>query len=81
MSRSITDPCSYLQAYNDIQPWKFKDLPAVFGATPENHATYVVKTPQEMEKLLNDQKFGDAEVLQVSLTFRMIDDIPILFPL
>ena len=47
--------------YNDIQPWDYKLLPAVFQATPDSIRTYTVHTRAELEMLLMDSSFGPAE--------------------
>ena len=54
-----------MQPYNDVQQWKFKDLIAVFGADPEASATYQVKTREELEGLLANEKFSSAPYIQV----------------
>lgn len=53
-----------MQPYNDVQQWKFKDLIAVFGADPEASATYQVKTREELEGLLANEKFSSAPYIQ-----------------
>lgn len=53
-------------AYNDIQKWDYKALPATFGAELGSYKTHVVKTMQDVKKLLEDKEFADAPVLQVS---------------
>lgn len=52
-------------SYNDIQPWKNKDLLDVFGADPKSSKTFEVRTKQEAEKLFNDEDFSSAPFLQV----------------
>ncbi|CAI7602578.1 unnamed protein product [Penicillium discolor] len=47
--------------YNDIQPWDFKLLPAVFQAAPNTARTYAVRTRAELSMLLDDPSFGPAE--------------------
>lgn len=44
--------------YNDIQPWDFKLLPAVFRAAPNTARTYAVQTRAELNMLLDDLSFG-----------------------
>ncbi|KAF2096870.1 pyruvate decarboxylase [Rhizodiscina lignyota] len=48
-------------SYNDIQPWRYKDLPAAFGAKEGQAKTYVVKTRKEVEDLFADKEFSDPE--------------------
>lgn len=52
-------------SYNDVQPWKYKDLVNTFGATPKDSKTFQVKTKLEAEKLLTDKEFASAPFLQV----------------
>ncbi|KAK4863920.1 hypothetical protein LT330_010275 [Penicillium expansum] len=47
--------------YNDIQPWDFKLLPAVFQAAPNTARTYAVRTRAELNSLLDDPSFGPAD--------------------
>ena len=51
--------------YNDIQEWKYKDLLAVFGATPEKSKTYQVRTKKETDELFKDENFSSAPYIQV----------------
>jgi pyruvate decarboxylase len=48
-------------AYNDVQTWKYKDLPAVFGAKEGQSKVYAVKTKDEIDALFNDKEFSDPE--------------------
>lgn len=50
--------------YNDISPWKFKDTPAAFGASLKQVSTHVVKTKEELNRLLTDRDFNEARNLQ-----------------
>ncbi len=52
-------------SYNDIQPWKFKDLLAVFGADPKKSKSFQVRTKQELHDLFNDKEFSTAPYIQV----------------
>ena len=54
------------EEYNDVQPWKYKNLVDTFGAQPGTYSTYTVKSKEETEKLFADEKFCAAEHLQVS---------------
>jgi len=45
------------ESYNDIQTWKYKDLPAAFGAEKDQARTYQVKTKEEVEGLFSDSDF------------------------
>lgn len=49
------------EEYNDIQPWDYKLLPAVFQAAPNTARTYAVRTRAELNMLLDDPSFGPAD--------------------
>lgn len=49
--------------YNDIQEWDNKGLVDVFGGAKTSRK-YVVKTKEELNKLLTDKDFIAAEKLQ-----------------
>lgn len=53
------------EAYNDIAPWKYKDLPAAFGAGEGEAETFVVRTKAEMDALLSDDGFQERGGLQL----------------
>jgi pyruvate decarboxylase len=48
------------EEYNDIQPWDYKLLPALFQAAPNTARTYAVRTRAELNMLLDDPSFGPA---------------------
>jgi len=50
--------------YNDIQEWRYKDLPAVFGAKEGTTKTFQIKTKDQLHGLFQDKQFNAAEVLQ-----------------
>jgi pyruvate decarboxylase len=50
--------------YNDIQPWKFKDLMKVFSAPEGAYRTYQIHTKDEVRALFKDEKFNSADVFQ-----------------
>ena len=54
-------------SYNDIQPWKFKDLLPVFGADPNDSKTFQVKTKKELDDLFKDEDFSAAKYIQVRI--------------
>lgn len=56
--------------YNDIQEWKFKDIPTAFGA--KEYKGYQIKTREELTKLFADQNFASAPYLQVSDGYGLI---------
>ncbi|GAW17857.1 hypothetical protein ANO14919_073240 [Xylariales sp. No.14919] len=45
-------------AYNDVATWKYRDLGAVFGGSPQTVKSYAVHTPAELETLLADDDFA-----------------------
>ncbi|KAG0647175.1 Pyruvate decarboxylase [Hyphodiscus hymeniophilus] len=51
-------------AYNDIQPWSFKDLVPVFGAKEGEYKTFQIKTKAQVHDLFEDKKFNAADYLQ-----------------
>ncbi|KAF2752124.1 pyruvate decarboxylase-like protein [Sporormia fimetaria CBS 119925] len=64
--------------YNEIQEWKWKDLPAAFGGTPDEVLTYRVSTKKEVENLFNDKQFvsGDTKQLRFVELVMEWDDAP-----
>jgi pyruvate decarboxylase len=50
--------------YNDIARWNYTDVAAVFGASEKQARKFVVKTKDQLEKLLTDKDFNDASGLQ-----------------
>lgn len=62
--------------YNDISKWKYIDVPTVFGATEEQVRKFVIKTKDELERLLNDKDFNDAAGLQLVELWMPKDDAP-----
>ncbi|EXJ85120.1 pyruvate decarboxylase [Capronia epimyces CBS 606.96] len=51
--------------YNDIQNWRYKDLPAAFGAQEGTYKTYQVRTKDEVDALFQDENFSKAPYLQL----------------
>jgi pyruvate decarboxylase len=52
--------------YNDVQEWRYKDLPAAFGAKEgEDVLTYRVETKDEVEALFKDETFASGETTQL----------------
>lgn len=66
--------------YNDVQEWRYKDLPAAFGAKEGQSKTYVVKTRTEFEDLLADDEFKAAgnKVLRFVEVHMEMEDAPYL---
>ncbi|KAF2011613.1 pyruvate decarboxylase-like protein [Aaosphaeria arxii CBS 175.79] len=65
-------------AYNDIQDWKYKDLPAAFGAEKGEVLTYRVSSKQEVEQLFADKEFASAETTRLRFVELVMpwDDAP-----
>lgn len=52
------------EAYNDIAPWRYKDLPAAFGAVEGEAKTFVTRTKAEIDALLSNKDFQKRGGLQ-----------------
>ncbi|KAH7095309.1 thiamine diphosphate-binding protein [Paraphoma chrysanthemicola] len=65
-------------SYNDVQEWKYKDLPAVFGAREGQVLTYRVETKDALEKLFSDDEFSgpDTEKMRFVELVMPWDDAP-----
>ncbi|KAI9794671.1 MAG: Pyruvate decarboxylase 1 [Candelina submexicana] len=68
-------------SYNDIQPWKSKDLLAVFGADRKESKTFQVKTKKELHDLFNDEEFSGAPYIQFVELYVPKEDAPIALKL
>ncbi|KAJ5081199.1 pyruvate decarboxylase [Penicillium angulare] len=53
------------QAYNDIQGWDHRLLPAVFGAKRGSYQTHRVETTEHLRDLFGSKGFTDCSVLQL----------------
>jgi pyruvate decarboxylase len=64
--------------YNDVQEFRYTDLPLAFGASEGQAKGYVVKTKQEFDELLADGEFSDqkSKVLRVVEVHMPWDDAP-----
>jgi pyruvate decarboxylase len=64
--------------YNDVQEWRYKDLPAAFGAKEGEVITYRVETKDEVEKLFKNEEFvsGDTKALRFVELAMPWDDAP-----
>ncbi len=67
--------------YNDIQNWKYTELPTVFGATEKTSRKFQVKTKAELEALLTDPEFVESKVLQFVEVFMPKQDAPLALQL
>ncbi|KAJ4300747.1 hypothetical protein N0V90_002835 [Kalmusia sp. IMI 367209] len=65
-------------SYNDVQEWKYKDLPAAFGASKEEYLTYRVETKQQVEELFLDKEFSSGDTQKLRFVELVIpwDDAP-----
>jgi pyruvate decarboxylase len=65
-------------AYNDVQEWKYKELPAVFGARPGSVLTYRVETKEQLEGLFMDEEFSSGETTKMRFVELVMpwDDAP-----
>jgi len=52
------------ETYNDVQPWHYKDLVAVFSAIPEKSKVLQIKTKTQLNDLLSDKAFAEFEGIQ-----------------
>lgn len=55
------------ESYNDIQPWKFVDIPSTFGGQQGQYQTHQVRTRKELLDLFSNEDFSSNKCLQVSL--------------
>jgi pyruvate decarboxylase len=64
--------------YNDVQEWKYKDIPRVFGAEEGSVLTYRVETREEVEKLFQDEEFSSGETQKMRFVELVMpwDDAP-----
>ncbi|KAF2732821.1 pyruvate decarboxylase-like protein [Polyplosphaeria fusca] len=65
-------------AYNDVQDWNYKDLPAAFGAKQSDVLTYRVESKKQVEELFLDEQFssGDTKQLRFVEVVMPWDDAP-----
>lgn len=55
------------ESYNDIQPWRFVDIPSTFGGQQGQYETHQIRTRKELLDLFSNKHFSSNECLQVSL--------------
>lgn len=63
-------------SYNDIVRWRYTDVPTVFGGSDKQVGKFVVKTKDELEKLLTDKAFNEADGLQFVELWMPKEDAP-----
>jgi pyruvate decarboxylase len=61
--------------YNDIQPWKNKELVDIFGGE-KTSKKFAVKTRDELEALFKDSDFNAAKYLQFVEVYMPKEDAP-----
>lgn len=66
------------ESYNDVQEWKYKDLPAAFGAKEGSVLTYRVETKEELEGLFSNEEFASGETTKLRFVELVMkwDDAP-----
>jgi pyruvate decarboxylase len=62
--------------YNDIARWNYTEVPTVFGGSDKQVRKLVIKTKDELEKLLVDKEFNEAGGLQFVELWMPKDDAP-----
>jgi len=62
--------------YNDIQPWKYTDLPAVFGAKEGQSKSFQVRTKKELIELWGSEALLKAKGLVLVEVFMPKEDAP-----
>ncbi|KAK0648730.1 pyruvate decarboxylase-like protein [Cercophora newfieldiana] len=62
--------------YNDIAKWKYTEVPEVFGPSPKQVKKFIIKTKEELEKLLKDKQFNAAKGLQFVELWMEKEDAP-----
>lgn len=65
-------------AYNDVQEWRYKDLPAAFGAEKGQVLTYRVESKHQVEELFMDREFASGDTKQLRFVELVMpwDDAP-----
>jgi len=62
--------------YNDIVRWQYTDVPTAFGGSDKQVRKFVIKTKDELEKLLTDKEFNEAGGLQFVELWMPKEDAP-----
>ncbi|KAF1808484.1 pyruvate decarboxylase-like protein [Eremomyces bilateralis CBS 781.70] len=63
--------------YNDVQPWRYTQIPHVFGAKEGQAKSYSVSTKDELEKLLGDEQFNTGKFLRFVEVIMPLKDAPV----
>ncbi|KAI2627525.1 pyruvate decarboxylase [Hypoxylon sp. NC1633] len=64
------------ETYNDIATWRYKDLPAVFGASGDAAKSYAIHTRGELEALLTEKDFNERKGLRFVELYMPREDAP-----
>ncbi|EED19915.1 pyruvate decarboxylase PdcA, putative [Talaromyces stipitatus ATCC 10500] len=64
-------------SYNDIQPWKFVDIPAAFGGKAGEYQTHQIKTRKALLDLFANEDFSSNKCLQFVELYMPRDDAPL----
>ncbi|KAL2127889.1 hypothetical protein VTI74DRAFT_10018 [Chaetomium olivicolor] len=62
--------------YNNVARWQYTEVPFVFGATDKQARKFVVKTKDQLERLLADTDFNEAPGLQFVELWMPKEDAP-----
>lgn len=62
--------------YNDIVQWKYQDLVTVFGGTDRTTKRHQVRTKDELNTLLTDEKFNEYGGVQFVEMYMDKEDAP-----
>jgi pyruvate decarboxylase len=62
--------------YNNVTRWQYTEVPTVFGGSDKQARKFVVKTKDELEKLLTDKAFNEAGGLQFVEVWMPKEDAP-----
>ncbi|KAL2024801.1 hypothetical protein VTK56DRAFT_5622 [Thermocarpiscus australiensis] len=62
--------------YNDVARWQYTEVPTVFGGSEKQVRKFVVKTKDQLEKLLADKEFNEAGGLQFVELWMPKEDAP-----
>jgi len=63
-------------AYNDVPSWDWQNLLTTLGAKEGQTKSYSIRTPSELEKLLKNEDFQAAKVLQLVEVHMDAEDAP-----
>lgn len=64
------------ESYNDIQQWRFINIPAAFGGEKGEYRTYQARTKGEAVQLFKDEDFSASPCLQMVELYMPQEDAP-----